>query len=288
MRKEIQHDSLLARCVFACLSPTLITKLGMSLLLVALLPMTANAARKAKAEAVSSVEGVVQTSGFVVKGTVIDNTKEPLIGVSVSVDGTTIGTSTDFDGNYELQIPDGKKTLVFSYIGYATQKIAVNNKNTINVTLKEDDQVLSEVVVTAMGIERKSESLTYATQQVGGKELTRAKESNFMNSLQGKMAGLNITPNSSGAGGGSSKIILRGATSMLGNNQPLIVLDGIPLSNGMTSQTSEVAVEGGRDGGDVLSMINPDDIASMSVLKGPNAAALYGSAANNGVIIINT
>ena len=288
MRKEIQHDSLLARCVFACISPTLITKLGMSLLLVALLPLTANAARKAKAEAVSSVEGVVQTSGFVVKGTVIDNTKEPLIGVSVSVDGTTIGTSTDFDGNYELQIPDGKKTLVFSYIGYATQKIAVNNKNTINVTLKEDDQVHSEVVVTAMGIERKSESLTYATQQVGGKELTRAKESNFMNSLQGKMAGLNITPNSSGAGGGSSKIILRGATSMLGNNQPLIVLDGIPLSNGMTSQTSEVAVEGGRDGGDVLSMINPDDIASMSVLKGPNAAALYGSAANNGVIIINT
>ncbi|MEG1643906.1 MAG: SusC/RagA family TonB-linked outer membrane protein, partial [Bacteroidales bacterium] len=129
---------------------------------------------------------------------------------------------------------------------------------------------------------------TYATQQVGGKELTRAKESNFIHSLQGKMAGLTITPNSSGAGGGSSKIILRGQTSMLGNNQPLIVLDGIPMSQGLSGQTSEVVVSGGRDGGDILSTINPDDIASMSVLKGPNAAALYGSAANNGVIIINT
>lgn len=288
MRKENLHIIRLVKCAFVYLTPGLSSKTGMSLLLAALLPLSAVAERRAKADAVSAVESVTQASGFVVKGTVIDASKEPLIGVSVSVDGTTIGTSTDLDGNYELKIPDGKKTLVFSYVGYASQKISVNNRSVVDVTLKEDEQVLSEVVVTAMGIERKAESLTYATQQVGGKELTRAKESNFINSLQGKMAGLTITPNSSGAGGGSSKIILRGQTSMLGNNQPLIVLDGIPLSNGMSSQSTEIAVEGGRDGGDILSTINPDDIASMSVLKGPNAAALYGSAANNGVIIINT
>ena len=288
MRKESLCIVRLAKQAFAYLSPSFLAKAGLSLLFVAAVPLSANAVHKAEKVASASIESVEQASGFVVKGTVIDDTKEPLIGVSVMVEGTSIGTTTDFDGNYELKIPDGKKTLVFSYIGYSDQKIPVKGRNQIDVTMKEEATALDEVVVTAMGIERKAESLTYATQQVGGKELTRAKESNFINSLQGKMAGLTITPNSSGAGGGSSKIILRGQTSMLGNNQPLIVLDGIPLSNGMSSQTSEIAIEGGRDGGDVLSTINPDDIASMSVLKGPNAAALYGSAANNGVIIINT
>lgn len=287
MRKESLCIVRLAKQIFAYRSPNFL-KAGLSLLFAAVLPLSANAVHKAEKVASASIESVEQAAGFVVKGTVIDDTKEPLIGVSVMVEGTSIGTTTDFDGNYELKIPDGKKTLVFSYIGYSEQKVPVKGKNQIDVTMREDEQVLAEVVVTAMGIERKAESLTYATQQVGGKELTRAKESNFINSLQGKMAGLTITPNSSGAGGGSSKIILRGQTSMLGNNQPLIVLDGIPLSNGMSGQTSEIALEGGRDGGDILSTINPDDIASMSVLKGPNAAALYGSAANNGVIIINT
>ena len=154
--------------------------------------------------------------------------------------------------------------------------------------LKEDSKTVDEVVVTAMGIVRKAKSLTYATQKMKGKELTRAKDVNFINSLQGKSAGLTITQNSSGAGGGSSKILLRGQSSMLGNNQPLIVLDGIPMSNGMSGQSQSLQYGGNRDGGDILSTINPDDIANISILKGANSAALYGSAANNGVIIITT
>lgn len=223
-----------------------------------------------------------------ISGLVRDEQGEPLLGVNILVKGMTVGVITDFEGKYVISIPSGKNELVFSYIGYQQVTLNVGNKKVVDVTMKEDSKVLGEVVVTAMGIERKAESLTYATQKVGGKELTRAKDVNFVNSLQGKSAGLTITPNSSGAGGGASKIILRGQSSILGNNQPLIVLDGVPMSNGLSSQTQEVVMGASRDGGDILSTINPDDIANISILKGPNAAALYGSAANNGVIIITT
>lgn len=235
-------------------------------------------------------ESVKQQDKRTVKGLITDETGEPLIGVSVKIKGTTTGTITDLDGNYVLDITDDKAILEFSYIGYKTVTLPLTGASSYNVIMKEDSQQLGEVVITAMGIERKAESLTYATQKVGGKELTRAKDVNFINSLQGKSAGLTITPNSSGAGGGSSKITLRGQSSILGNNQPLIVLDGIPMSSGMSSQAGgEALMSGGsRDGGDLLSTINPDDIANISILKGPNAAALYGSAANNGVIIITT
>lgn len=223
------------------------------------------------------------------KGSVVDIKGEPLIGVNIVVKGTTIGVITDLDGYFELDVPETNKEVVISYIGYKTQEILLTNKTKeLKIVLQEDTNVLGEVVVTAMGIERKAASLTYATQQVNNKELTRAKDVNFINSLQGKSAGLTITPNASGAGGGSSKIILRGQSSILGNNQPLIVLDGIPMSNGMSSQTNEIIQGVSRDGGDILSTINPDDIANISILKGPNAAALYGSAANNGVILITT
>lgn len=231
---------------------------------------------------------VVQQDKRSIKGTITDETGEPLIGVSIKIQGTTIGTITDLDGNYTLEVTDDKAILEFSYIGYKTVTMPVTGAKSYNVVMKEDSQQLGEVVITAMGIERKSESLTYATQQIGGKELTRAKDVNFVNSLQGKSAGLTITPNSSGAGGGSSKITLRGQSSILGNNQPLIVLDGIPMSNGMSGQSQEILMAASRDDGDLLSTINPDDIANISILKGPNAAALYGSAANNGVIIITT
>ncbi len=238
---------------------------------------------------VLKTDQVAQTAPTKVKGTVRDSKGDPLIGVNVLIKGTTVGVITDLDGNFTLDVPEGQNEIVLSYIGFKQQEIRLTNKSAaLQIQMQEDSQVLSEVVVTAMGIERKAESLTYATQQVGGKELTRAKDVNFINSLQGKSAGLTITPNSSGAGGGSSKIILRGQSSILGNNQPLIVLDGIPLSNGMSSQSSEVLMGTARDGGDLLSTINPDDIANISILKGPNAAALYGSAANNGVIIITT
>ncbi|MEG1839078.1 MAG: carboxypeptidase-like regulatory domain-containing protein [Bacteroidaceae bacterium] len=181
-----------------------------------------------------------QQNKRIIKGVVKDAQGEPLIGVSVLIKGTTTGTITDFDGNYSVEVPGNNTVLEFSYIGYQKVNYPLAGRTSFNVVMKEDAQQLNEVVVTAMGIERKAESLTYATQKVGGKELTRAKDVNFVNSLQGKSAGLSITPNSSGAGGGSSKIILRGQSSILGNNQPLIVLDGVPMSNGMSSQTQEV------------------------------------------------
>lgn len=224
-----------------------------------------------------------------VSGVVIDQNEEPLIGASVRVKGTTTGMLTNLDGKFVLEVPSAKSVLQISFSGLVTQEVTVGNQTFFNIKLKEDNKVLETVVVTALGLERKSKSLTYATQSVSGKELTRAKDANFINALQGKSAGLSITPNASGAGGGASKIILRGQSSILGNNQPLIVLDGIPLSGGMGAQaTGNIVMGGARDGGDLLSTINPDDIASMTILKGANAAALYGSQANNGVLIINT
>ena len=198
--------------------------------------------------------------------------------------GTTNGTITDLDGKYTLEVSENA-VLEFSYIGYATKTETVNGRSEINVDMFSDSQKIEEVVVTAMGIQRKAKSLTYATQQVSNQELTRAKDANMINALQGKAAGLTITPNASGAGG-SSKIVLRGNKSAYGNNQPLIVIDGVPMNNPQTTQFSNEFE--GRDGGDALSNLNPDDIASMNVLKGASAAALYGSMAANGVIMITT
>lgn len=224
-----------------------------------------------------------------VVGVVKDVKGEPLIGVQiVPVGAVQSGTITDFDGNYVVNVPKGVTKLQYSYIGYGTQTIDINGRGKIDVVLKEEAQTIETVVVTALGIKRKSKTLTYATQSVDNKELTRIKEPNFVNALRGKSAGLTITPNNSGAGGGSTKITLRGQNSILGTNQPLIVLDGVPLSSGPQGQTTDLLQGTSRDGGDILSTINPDDIASLTVLKGPNAAALYGSSANNGVLIITT
>ncbi|MBI9063064.1 MAG: SusC/RagA family TonB-linked outer membrane protein [Marinilabiliaceae bacterium] len=226
--------------------------------------------------------------GFV-QGLITDEKGEPIIGVTIVVkDNLSVGTISDFNGHFRLDITDPNVLLKVSFIGFKPMVIEPDFAKDMRIVLKSDTENLEEIVVTAMGIERKAKSLTYSTQTIKNKELTRAKNTNFMNSLQGKSAGLTITPNSSGAGGGSSKILLRGQSSMLGNNQPLIVLDGIPLSNGMSGQTQSLQYSGASDGGDLLSTINPDDIASMSILKGANAAALYGSAANNGVILITT
>lgn len=223
-------------------------------------------------------------------GVIVDEFNEPLIGASVQIKGTTVGTVTDFDGNFEISVSGPKDVLVFSYLGYQDQEMTVGKNTAFHIKMEPDNEVLEEVVVTAMGIEKKAKSLTYATQSVSGAELTRAKDSHLATSLQGKMAGLVITPNSSGAGGGSSKITLRGQTSLLGNNDALIVIDGIPMSNGASGQVGvgDMVYSGGRDGGDPLSNINSDDIASVTVLKGANAAALYGSKANNGVVLITT
>ena len=238
----------------------------------------------------TAVQAVQQNGNHKVTGRVVDSTGEPLIGATILVEGTTNGTVTDIDGNYTLNTTANAK-LVFSYIGYAAQTIPVGGKGTIDVTLKEEANTMNEVVVTAMGIMRKEKSLTYATQQVKAEDLMKVQDPNAANSLEGKVAGITITPSAGGAGG-ASKIVLRGNRSILGNSSPLIVVDGVPMSNGIRGQQGMGAEgfgsTGTSEGSDPLSLINPDDIESINVLKGANAAALYGSRAANGVVMITT
>lgn len=225
-----------------------------------------------------------------VKGQVVDSHGEPLIGVSVMVKGTSQGAITDIDGNYVITTDVANPVLVYSYVGFANQSVAVNGRNSVDITMSEDSNSLDEVVVTAMGIVRKATSLTYATQQVKSDDLMRVEDVNLVNSLDGKISGVTITPGAGGAGG-ASKILLRGNKSIQGNNSPLIVVDGIPMSNstrGRIGSAAKFIAESGVEGGDPLSQINPDDIESINVLKGANAAALYGSAAANGVVMITT
>lgn len=216
----------------------------------------------------------------------------PLSGVNVLVKGTTNGTQTDFDGNYQINTNEGD-VLLFSYIGFKSQSITVGAANVVNVSMVEDASQLNEVVVTALGIKKERKALTYSAQDVKGDDMTRVKQSNPINSLSGRSAGITITRSSSGAGG-AAKVVLRGNSSTT-NNDPLYVVDGIPMSNsgnGSNGEEPGTSVFGGhignRDGGDVLSMINPEDIESMTVLKGASAAALYGSQGANGVILITT
>lgn len=233
-----------------------------------------------------------QGKDITVNGTVTDEAGDPLIGVNVMVKGQTVGTITDFDGNYTLMVPAGSNELVFSYVGYLPQIVPVNQRTNVSIKMREDTKILDEVVVTAMGIKREAKSLTYATQTVGGEELTRAKDANFINALQGKSAGLTIVPNAGGAGA-ASKILLRGYTSISGDNTPLIVVDGMPMQNRVDGKFGSdggytMAYSARTEGSDALSNINPDDIESITVLKGANAAALYGEGAGNGVLIITT
>ena len=234
---------------------------------------------------------LTQTQGAVVQGTVKDGTGEPLIGVSVVVKGATgLGVVTDIDGNYRIDVKDKNAVLVFSYIGYTPQEVKVGGRANVDVTKKDESSVLKEVVVTAMGIKRKESSLTYSTQQVKASDLNRVQDPNVANSLEGKVSGVTITPSAGGAGG-ASKIILRGNKSILGSSTPLIVVDGVPMNNSQRGQVGSGAnmlTTGVSEGSDALSMINPDDIESINVLKGANAAALYGSEAANGVLMITT
>ena len=238
----------------------------------------------------TSVQSVQQNGNHKVTGKVVDSTGEPLIGATVMVEGSTNGTVTDIDGNFVLNTTPNAK-LVFSYVGYTAQTIPVAGKSTIDVSMKEETNTMNEVVVTAMGIMRKEKSLTYATQQVKAEDLMKVQDPNAANSLEGKVAGITITPSAGGAGG-ASKIVLRGNRSILGNSSPLIVVDGVPMSNGIRGQQGMsgegFGSTGMSEGSDPLSLINPDDIESINVLKGANAAALYGSRAANGVVMITT
>jgi len=226
----------------------------------------------------------VWAQDITVKGHVSDQNGLPLPNVSVLVTGTNQGTATNDEGNFSINAP-GNGSLTFTYIGYVSQTVSINNQTTIDVTLEEDATNLDEVVVTALGIERKSKSLTYSTQVVKGEELTRVKDANPMNNLTGRVSGLQIN-RSSGGVGGSVNIVLRGYKSNR-SNQPLYVVDGLPITNTGGSGSSG-AFGGGADRGDILSTLNAEDIASINVLKGASASALYGSQGANGAIMITT
>lgn len=222
-----------------------------------------------------------------IQGTVTDSAGHPLANVSVQVKGTTRGALTNEKGHFSLQA-ESNEVLIFSYLGYLSKEVPVGNNTSFSIVLISADQQLGTVVVTALGIKRSEKSITYATQQVSGVELTKAKDPNLINTLNGKVAGMNISPSSSGVGG-SAKVILRGSKSGLGSNQALYVIDGVPMNNALTSQpNTSFGGSGSYDGGDPISNLNPDDIESISVLKGASAAALYGSQGANGVILITT
>jgi TonB-linked SusC/RagA family outer membrane protein len=220
-----------------------------------------------------------------IHGVVKDTTGMPLIGVSVSIKGTSKGILTDVDGKYTLDAAPGD-VLMFTYIGFTTKEVTIGSETVLNVTLKASANSLNEVVVTALGLVKNKSSLSYDQQTIGGKELEVSKDPSFVNSLSGKVSGLQITSSSSGAGG-STKVVLRGNKSIFGSSNVLYVVDGIPL-NPLTSTQPTGAFSYAPDGGDGISNINPDDIESISVLKGASASALYGSAAANGVILITT
>ncbi|MFS4456063.1 SusC/RagA family TonB-linked outer membrane protein [Maribacter sp. 2304DJ31-5] len=230
-------------------------------------------------------QGIIAQNGSVT-GTVTDESGIPLPGVNVIEKGTSNGTSTDFDGNYAINVSDNA-ILVFSSLGYKSIEIAVNGQSTIDTSLEEDASQLDEVVVTALGISREKKSLGYAVTKVDGDAVSLAKEANVVNSLAGKVAGVVVSKGTSGPGGGT-RVVIRGNNSITGNNQPLYVIDGVPIDNSALGAPTGAGQFNIGDLGSGISDINPDDIESLSVLKGPNAAALYGSRASNGVIIITT
>ncbi|MDY7394308.1 SusC/RagA family TonB-linked outer membrane protein [Aureibaculum sp. 2210JD6-5] len=224
-----------------------------------------------------------------VTGTITDATDgATLPGVNIIEKGTSNGVTSDFEGNYSIEVSEGA-VLQFSFIGYTAQEIAVNGQTTINVVLAESAEALDEVVVTALGISREKKALGYAISELSSEDLNVAKEPNVVNSLSGKVAGVVLTQSTSGPAGGT-RVVIRGNNSITGNNQPLYVVDGVPIDNsGIGSAAGNGGGEFSRsDYGTGVSDINPEDIETMSVLKGPNAAALYGSRASNGVILITT
>lgn len=232
------------------------------------------------------IETVAQT----VKGKVTDEKGASLPGVSVLIKGTQRGTTTNSDGAFQLEVPETSSILVFSYVGYESKEITVGNQTNLSISLAPESKSLGEVVVTALGIKKQAKSIGYATSTVPTEEMTVNRTANFMNALQGKMAGVNITSLGSGPAG-TSKIRIRGQSSFGGNNSPLIVVNGVPIDNTNNGARGDVSEKGSNrtsDGGDGLSSINPDDIEAMTVLKGAAASALYGSRAKDGVIMITT
>lgn len=256
------------------------------LLLFLLIASGHNAALYASSSS-SSVSNESLSSSSVAKvtttGQVVDAKGEPLIGVSILEVGTTNGTITDIDGNFTLSVNEGA-TLEISYIGYKTQTMTVRPQLG-QIVMKEDTEVLDEVVVTALGIKRSQKALSYNVQEVKGDALTAVKDANFMNSLAGKVAGVQISSGATGAGG-AARVVMRGMKSLTKDNNALYVIDGVPIFN--TGSSGGEGQYGDMGGSDAVADLNPDDIASVSMMTGPSAAALYGSAAANGVVLITT
>lgn len=226
---------------------------------------------------------VSQEEKKTITGRITDAKGEPLIGVTIMEKGTTNGSITDYDGNYTLSAASNA-VLQFSYIGYQSVEMSVEGKTVIDITMNEDTEVLDEVVVTALGIKREKKMLGYAVQELKSDELNKTGDPSVTSALQGKVAGLQMNTSATGLGG-STKITIRGNSSLSDNNQPLWIVDGVPFSD---NSSSDASFFGGVDRGGASLDINPDDIESISVLKGPNAAALYGSRAGNGVILVTT
>ena len=225
-----------------------------------------------------------------ISGTIVDGENEPLIGANVLVKGTSIGTSTDFDGKYSVEVPEGATTIVISYTGYATQELELGASNIIDVTMSEGT-LLGEVVVTAVGLERNARDVVYANQTVGSEDLLSSPNKNTLEALRGKAAGVKLSTGS-GSVGASTRIVVRAEGSLTGDNNALIVIDGIPIDNSSarSSSASEVnsATSGYADHGNRFNDVNPDDIESVTILKGPSATSLYGSRGASGVVLITT
>lgn len=236
----------------------------------------------------SKSNGINQNARVIqAQGTVKDGNGDPLIGVNVKVKGAATGTITDIDGKFTLSVREGE-VVEFSYVGYTTKTLKLVNENPLIVVLQEDTRTLNEVVVTALGIKKEAKSLSYNVQQISNDEITRIADANFVNNLNGKVAGVTINSSSAGVGG-SSRVVMRGAKSLNGNNNALYVVDGIPMIDMTAASTQPTdSYEGAGQSGDPISGLNPDDIESISVLSGSSAAALYGSAAANGVVMITT
>lgn len=247
---------------------------------ICLAPLPISAATPPTAKAAATV---AQDDGKTVGGTVLDENGEPVIGATVTVKGTNLVTVTDIDGRFELKVPNGS-ILSVSYLGYTTAEVPATGEN-LTISLKPDERQLVEVVVTALGIRRSEKALSYNVQQVNSEQLTTVKSANFMNSLAGKVAGVNINASSAGVGG-ATRVVMRGPKSINQSNQALYVVDGVPINNRNNGETGSIySTQPGSEG---IADINSEDIESISVLSGPAAAALYGSAAAQGVIMITT
>ncbi|RLD60069.1 MAG: SusC/RagA family TonB-linked outer membrane protein [Bacteroidetes bacterium] len=230
---------------------------------------------------------VLQAQDREISGTVTSSDDGLAIpGVQVVVKGTTIGTVTGLDGNYKLNVPESATMVVFSFIGMVSQEVEIGSQTTIDLAMEPDILNIEGVVVTALGISREKKSLGYATQEITGDDVNQVKSDNFINSMSGKISGVQVKNNTNI--GGSSNVIIRGSTSLTGNNQALFVVDGIPISNDLTNNDGQTTGRSGYDYGSAASDINPNDIESINVLKGAAATALYGSRAANGVILITT